>query len=311
MRHRQLRKIMLFWAVLDSAGFAFDEKQMKSWLTSLGFMTPFNPRFNSDLRQAAYQAIRNGPAPSTPQTMAALISEINTVAKFKSIYRNDPSLMQNNQPCFDNEEDFLLRFLCVENGQGPSQLRPCLPYHSPMADDFIANILASLEQGYTSIIDLSNSNEKVIRYFTEKVCSAMFARQEDKFNRHNLRGRYVQIFFEEAHAIFPPQISDINNIYARIAKEGAKFHIGIAYATQSPSTVNPDLLAQTENFFIGHLSSQKEVDCICEMQVAFQGTENAIRLNRIPGLMQVLTHSHRYVVPMQAKLYAGPQGPWA
>jgi hypothetical protein len=41
------------------------------------------------------------------------------------------------------------------------------------------------------------------------------------------------------------------------------------------------------------------------MQVAFQGCENAIRFNRTPGLMQVLTQSHRYVVPMQANLYDG------
>ena len=97
----------------------------------------------------------------------------------------------------------------------------------------------------------------------------------------------------------------MTHVYARFAKEGAKFHIGIAYATQSPTTINPDLLAQTENFFIGHLSSQQEVDCLCHLQVAFQGCENAIRFNRTPGLMQVLTQSHRYVVPMQATLYDG------
>ena len=62
---------------------------------------------------------------------------------------------------------------------------------------------------------------------------------------------------------------------------------------------------QTENFFIGHLSSQKEVDALCHLQVAFQGCENAIRFNRTPGLMQVLTQSHRYVVPMQAQLFDG------
>jgi hypothetical protein len=41
------------------------------------------------------------------------------------------------------------------------------------------------------------------------------------------------------------------------------------------------------------------------LQVAFQGCQNAIRFNRTPGLIQVLTHSHRYVVPIQAPLYDG------
>lgn len=97
----------------------------------------------------------------------------------------------------------------------------------------------------------------------------------------------------------------MTNVYSRFAKEGAKFHIGIAYATQSPSTINPDLLTQTENFFVGHLSSQKEVDCLCELQVAFKGSENAIQFNRTPGLIQTLTQSHRYVIPMQVHLYEG------
>jgi len=64
-------------------------------------------------------------------------------------------------------------------------------------------------------------------------------------------------------------------------------------------------MSQTENFFIGHLSSRKEVEQLCEMQVAFRGFEEAILINRTPGLLQVLTQSHRYVVPMQAHLFEG------
>jgi hypothetical protein len=239
--------------------------------------------------------------------MANLIVEMNTLARFRLTYANDPHLTAQGRPVFDNEENILMRFLCAEGGQGPYQLRSCLPYHSPIAEDFTQHILSSLDEGRTVIVDLSNAPDRVVRYFAQKMCMAIFAEQEHKFNLNSLAGRYIQIFFEEAHDIFPIQGSLMTNVYSRFAKEGAKFHIGIAYATQSPTTINPDLLAQTENFFIGHMSSQKEVDCICELQVAFQGCENAIRFNRTPGLMQVLTQSHRYVVPMQANLYDGRQ----
>jgi hypothetical protein len=64
-------------------------------------------------------------------------------------------------------------------------------------------------------------------------------------------------------------------------------------------------MSQTENFFIGHLSSRREAEQLSDMQVAFRGFEEAILINRTPGLLQVLTQSHRYVVPMQAHLYEG------
>ena len=302
---RHLRKIMLYWAVLDAAGFSHDPARIKTCLQELGFVNPLNPGFSPGLRQAAYQAIHNAPAPAVPQTMVALLMEMNTMARFRTIYTNDPNLMISGRPVFDSEEDIIIEFLCNSSGQGPYQLRACLPYHSPTAEDFVHDILQSLDEGKTVIIDLSSAPERVVRYFAQRLCLAIFAAQEHKLNRNALKGRYVQIYFEEAHAIFPIGESNTTQVYNRFAKEGAKFHIGITYATQSPTTINPDLLAQTENFFIGHLSSQKEVDALCNLQVAFQGCENAIRFNRTPGLMQVLTHSHRYVVPMQVRLYEG------
>ncbi len=304
-QHKHLRKVMLYWAVLDAAGFAYDPDRIKQWLQDLGFASPFNPGFAPSLRQAAYQAIHNGPAPAVPSNMATLLFEMNTVAKFRTIYTNDPNLMLNGRAVFDSEEDIIMQFLCSGSGQGPYQLRTCLPYHSPYAEDFMVQILTALDMGSTVIVDLSNAPDKVVRYFAQKLCLGIFAEQEHKFKMNTLSGRYVQIYFEEAHTIFPLQDTAMTHVYARFAKEGAKFHIGIAYATQSPTTINPDLLAQTENFFIGHLSSQKEVDALCHLQVAFQGCENAIRFNRTPGLMQVLTQSHRYVVPMQAQLFDG------
>jgi hypothetical protein len=304
-RSHDLRKVMLFWSVLDAAGFSYDSDRMKSWLKSLGFTSTFNPGFSHGLRQAAYQAINNSPAPIVPTSMASLMTEINMIARFRMIYNNDPNLFVNGKPLFDAEEDILMRFLCADNSTGPRQLRTCLPYHSPVAEDFIPHILMLLAQGGTVIIDLSSAAERVVRYFAEKLTSAIFAEQEQKFNQGVLEGRYIQIYFEEAHNIFPLENTEPTKIYARIAKEGAKFHIGIVFSTQSPTTINTDLMSQTENFFIGHLSSQKEVEQLCEMQVAFRGFEEAILINRTPGLLQVLTQSHRYVVPMQAHLYEG------
>lgn len=105
--------------------------------------------------------------------------------------------------------------------------------------------------------------------------------------------------------IFPPNSGNVIDVYSRFAKEGAKFHIGIVYSTQSPSTINRDLLAQTENFFIGHLSSEHETQYLSSLQLAFKGMESMLMRFRTPGLLHLLTYSHRYLLPVQANRYDG------
>ena len=48
-------------------------------------------------------------------------------------------------------------------------------------------------------------------------------------------------------------------------------------------------------------------DYLSSVQSAFKGREDTIMRNRTPGWMQMLTYSHRYVVPIQAYRYEGRQ----
>jgi len=77
----------------------------------------------------------------------------------------------------------------------------------------------------------------------------------------------------------------------------------MVYSTQSPSTINKELLAQTENFFVAHLSSQDETKALSRVQVAFAGTEEDILRSKTPGYVRMLTMSHRFVIPVQAKKF--------
>jgi hypothetical protein len=85
-----------------------------------------------------------------------------------------------------------------------------------------------------------------------------------------------------------------------MAKEGAKYHIGMVYSTQSVTTINHDLLAQTENFFIAHMSSQDEVNALGKMNVTYESMKDDILRAKTPGYIRMLTRSHRFVVPVQA-----------
>ena len=141
-------------------------------------------------------------------------------------------------------------------------------------------------------------------YFSNIISTSIFNHQEKKFVNNQLdKDSYIQLYFEEAHNLFPPDSKDLTGVYARFAKEGAKFHIGMVYSTQSPSTINKELLVQTENFFIGHISSQEEVKALSRLQNAFNGIEQDILKSRTPGYMRMLTLSHRFVIPVQAKLF--------
>ena len=303
---RRLRKIMLCWTLLDAAGFDSDSDRLKNRLqVEFGLQLPFNPGFGPNLRKAAYLAIQNIPPPTTPFHFTAMALEMRVVARFSKTYPNDPSLSPNGQYLFDTDEEIMIDLLCSTSGPGPSALRPCMPFHSPRASDFTHDILEALAQSKTVVLNLGSANEQIIRYFSKSLCLSIFHAQERKFVNNQLDGHYVQIYFEEAHMIFPPNQGNVINVYSRFAKEGAKFNIGIVYCTQSPTTVNMDLLSQTENFFIGHLASRNETDYLSAVQVAFQGCEDQIMRSRTPGFMQMLTHSHRYVVPVQMRMYDG------
>jgi DNA helicase HerA-like ATPase len=99
---------------------------------------------------------------------------------------------------------------------------------------------------------------------------------------------------------FPSDEDEATKIYRRLAKEGAKYHIGMVYSTQSVTSVSKDLLSQTENFFIAHLSSQDEVNALAKINIAYHSMREDIMLTKTPGYIRMLTRSHRFVVPMQA-----------
>jgi len=299
---RPIRKIQMYWAILKKAGFSADEKRLKAiGLTSRNAKN-FDPHFNSNLRTAAYQAVRSSPPPGEPQTLDSLVSELEVIAQFRRDNINSPVLTSSssNKPMFDADDGALLDFLNPASGSGPTILRSYMGYHASDAGDFITDILGLLDLGKTVILDLGNATDQVRRYFSDMLSKAVFNHQEKRFVDNNLGEHFVQLYFEEAHNLFPPESKDLTGVYARFAKEGAKFHIGMVYSTQSPSTINSELLAQTENFFVGHLSSQDETRSLSRVQIAFAGIEEDILRAKTPGYMRMLTMSNRFVIPVQA-----------
>lgn len=310
-RSRAVRKVQMYWAILKKAGYPVDEKKLASmgWVGSKNIKN-FDCHFKDDLRQAAYAA-DDQDVPENPTNLDELRSELEVIARFKNADPNHKSLMSSGKPVFDPDMDALLGFLSPATGAGPAVLRGYMDFHSPNAGDFQNEIIDLLNRGQTVILDLGNATDTVRRYFSNMLSTAVFREQEKKFVNNALGNNYVQLYFEEAHNLFPPDGKDLTGVYARFAKEGAKFHIGMVYSTQSPSTINKELLAQTENFFVGHLSSQDEAKSLARVQVAFAGVEQDILRAKTPGYMRMLTMSHRFVVPTQAHKFEAQVTPAA
>lgn len=297
-RTRAIRKIQIYWAILRKAGFSADEKRLLSLnLTGGSQYAPkhFDPHFNKQLITAIYGKEHE----LEPKTLDEMVAHLDKVETFRQQNRDHAAL----ESLFDADDQALLGFLNPSIGGGPRILRPFMIYHDPHAGHFVDQIIASLDKGQTIILDLGNAPDEMRQYFSDLLSKAVFSHQETKFTSNQLGNHFVQLYFEEAHNLFPKDDKDITGVYARFAKEGAKFHIGIVYSTQSPSTINKELLAQTENFFVAHMSSQDEANAIAKLQVQFDGLQQDILFTRTPGYMRILTFSNRFVIPCQVNKF--------
>lgn len=298
---RDIRKIQIYWAILRKAGYEADENRLRRLNLRAGSnVGDFNPGFSKELREEAYKLVNRG-VPEPPSTLQELVNELSVIQALRFREPRHRALISSSsqEPIFDEDSSALMDFLDPQSGAGPKVIRAYRQYHSLHAGDFVAKALEMLDQGLTVILDLGNATDELRRYFADMLSSEVFAHQEEKFVSNKLEDEYVQLYFEEAHNLFPRDPKDLTDVYSRIAKEGAKFHIGLIYSTQSPSTISQELLAQTENFFVGHLSSQDEVRALERVQIAYQGIGNEIMKARSPGYMRMLTFSHRFVVPVQ------------
>jgi DNA helicase HerA-like ATPase len=146
----------------------------------------------------------------------------------------------------------------------------------------------------------------VRRNLSERICQKILADMMRLFGDDELGDRFVVLYFEEAHELFPAADKDLNNVYNKLAKEGAKFHISMVYATQSMTTLSPDLLKNTENFFIAHLDDDREVREVTR-KYAFRDVAEDVQRTMSKGFVRMITQSHRFALPVQIRKFE-PRG---
>ncbi|MGC8817660.1 MAG: ATP-binding protein, partial [Candidatus Hadarchaeum sp.] len=90
-----------------------------------------------------------------------------------------------------------------------------------------------------------------------------------ELNNQGQKANFV-ILIEEAHRY----LADKTNAFYKIAKEGRKFGIGMIYSTQSPRDVPDEILSQTENFLVKHVSSAEDIKCLVKSKAPFESVKD-------------------------------------
>lgn len=175
-------------------------------------------------------------------------------------------------------------------------------YHTASSSSsFEKDIINYLRNGDIVIIDLSQGDPVIQQTFADKICLSIFRNAMDNFvnTRPN---NFIQFYFEEAHNLFPKkEDKNLNSIYNRIAKEGAKLNIGLIYATQEVSSISSNILKNTQNWFIAHLNNEDELKEIRKFYDFADFCDSLIKYSSgsDKGFIRMKTYSNAFVVPVQ------------
>lgn len=213
----------------------------------------------------------------------------------------------------DNDFKALLRFISQyrrPNEKGPInsyiKLKPLIKYHSSKSGVLFEDAISqSLKDGKIIIVDLSQGDPEIQKLYSEKICRSIFNASMNRFIDAE-PNNFIQFYFEEAHNLFPQkEDKDLSQIYNRIAKEGAKLHLGMTYATQEVSSISSNILKNTQNWFIAHLNNEDEIKELRKFYDFSDFADSLIRFSakNDKGFVRMKTYSNPFVVPVQVDLF--------
>lgn len=321
---RYRRAITIYRSILVAAGFEANEKHV--YISGL-----FGEEVRKNLKDAGYDdSAETLGKPSV--SWEDLIVALTDLEKFIKKTLDSKGTKDNSIKKFVNKwaDDTVQGVLSLyERNTGPRRLRDLKKHHSPQsAKDYADQIADDVRNGKLVIIDGSIGSEKLVRYTSERIMGAIFRAQRRDFVEPKFKDKEgkiitpsefkdkggeiipppnIVVYVEEAHNILPKK-GELTDLWPRIAKEGSKFHIGMVFSTQEPSSIMPNILKNTDNWFVAHLNNKDEVK---ELEKYYDFGEFVNQILKVPdtGFLRMRCLSNPYIVPVQVKEFEAPKAP--
>lgn len=177
-------------------------------------------------------------------------------------------------------------------------------FHNPNTQrDVSDEIYAELLDGRVVIVDLHLGAEAVVKRLSESIVYRLIEMQTERFTSGQ-EPPSIQVVVEEAHNLFDRRKFDKDrpDPWVDLAKEAAKLHIGLVYATQEVTGVAHQVLANTKNWVVAHLNNSREVQELSRFY-DFAAHADSIIKAEDKGYVRLKTMSSPFIVPVQVDRY--------
>lgn len=230
-----------------------------------------------------------------------LLRDKNLVLKNKK--DNKIGILNSSKHSFiDTVAECFLNILAQKNSQdrpiaGFRAIQKYTEYHSSKNQkDITKDIIRHLSNGKIVILDLSVGPVDMRKVLSERIAFEIFNNSFNLMNSGQTPPNIV-IYVEEAHNLIGKK-AELTTIWPRIAKEGAKAKIAFVYATQEPSSIHPNILANTENWFVTHLNNEDELRALDKFY-DFSDFHDSLKNAQDVGFARIKTLSSPFVIPTQ------------